>query len=79
MIAGFLGEKGGIFQGKICQTQPPTPDPELYTKNPLHKKAKTDRTLKSPKIVGKVSKKDRGKKRTAFSPWGIRTKSRKRG
>ena len=63
MIAGFLGEKGGIFQGKICQTHPPTPDPEFFTKNPLHKKAKTDRTLKKPqkRRDGSTKKKIRDK------------------
>ena len=80
MIAGFLGEKGGIFQGKICQTQPPTPDPELFAKNPLHKKAKTDRTLKKPQNDREsLQKKTPEKKRTASSPLGHKKQSPENG
>ena len=43
-----FGVKTRQFSGKIFfQTNPPTPEPELFTKNPLPKKAKTDRTLEN--------------------------------
>ena len=62
MIARFLGEKGGIFQGKIFQTDPPTPDPEFFTKSPLPRKTKTDGTLKNcQKKRDNLTKKHRGK------------------
>ena len=49
--------KEAFFREKIFQTHPPTPDPELFTKNPLAKKAKTDRTLKNVKTGGTVPRK----------------------